>query len=484
MRPSARCLRPLVLLLLLALVPAAEPAPRRAAGLGGALARATRAARVGALGVHVRAVDDASTVFAHHAGDLFALASNTKLLTTGTALGVLGPGYFFTTELRRRGTVSGGTLHGDLAVIGGADPMFSWRLTPGGDAYAVFRDWARRLAAAGIRRVEGDLFLDHGLFAGPTHNPRWNPDKYMEWYQPPVAAFAFDENTVKVRAVPAPRPGRPATVETVPPLAMFQLHGEVRTLPGWRGNRLVVSRRPGSDELEVSGGVYVHADELAKPLAVADPVTYFGSALLAAFREEGVVVSGRPRPVPELPGLSWRTVAVHRTALLDVLGVTNHESQNLFAEMLVKLIGATRCGEGSWERGVAAVREVVAEHGVDPAALVLHDGSGLSRDNRMEPAAMTRWLTALHHEPWGPWFVATLPTGGEEGSTLEKRLDEGPYPGSFHAKTGTLVGISTLSGYARGRSGRLYAFSVLVRGGIGGGHKIQEAVVRALIDHG
>jgi D-alanyl-D-alanine carboxypeptidase/D-alanyl-D-alanine-endopeptidase (penicillin-binding protein 4) len=100
----------------------------------------------------------------------------------------------------------------------------------------------------------------------------------------------------------------------------------------------------------------------------------------------------------------------------------------------------------------------------------------------MAPADMTRFLVAVRREPWYRLFVASLPTGGQQGTTLEKRLEE--LGGRFRAKTGTLEGVITLSGYARGRSGRLYAFSVLAHGGVGAGREVQDAVVRALVAHG
>jgi D-alanyl-D-alanine carboxypeptidase/D-alanyl-D-alanine-endopeptidase (penicillin-binding protein 4) len=170
--------------------------------------------------------------------------------------------------------------------------------------------------------------------------------------------------------------------------------------------------------------------------------------------------------------------------LYDVVEITNHESQNLFAETLLKLVGARRCGAGSWPRGSQAVTELARSLGVEGDGLTLHDGSGLSRENRSTPRQMTAFLAGMARQPVRDAFVASMPTGGEQGTSLEKRLEDPPYPSSFYAKTGTLTGVSTLSGYARGSSGRLYAFSVLTRGGVWGGRQVQDAVVRALVDHG
>lgn len=448
-----------------------------------ALERAAGLGKLAGLGIHVRDAGTGGSVWGRREDDLFILASNTKIFSTAAALDGLGPGYLFTTRLDSRGPVEGGTLRGDLAIVGGGDPMISWRL-PGKDSYAVFRRWAAELRERGIRRVEGDLYLDHGFFDAPASHPDWDPDKYLNWYQVPVEALTFDENTVRVRALPGAAAGAPARIVTDPDLPYFAVQGSVRTLPSWRGNLLRVDRPPGSDRLSVSGGVYLRAKDLEKPIAIGDPVAYFGAALTAALAEEGIDIAGRTLPVPERPGLVWDRVAEHYTSLLPVLEITNHESQNLFAETLVKTLGAELCGAGTWENGIRAVTELLDRSGVDRNGYRLRDGSGLSRSNRMAPSAMTRFLAAMADHPWADLYVESLPTGGENRSSLEKRLREPRYVGRVHAKTGTLTGVSTLSGYARGGSGRLYTFSVLAAGGATGARRVQDAVARALVDHG
>lgn len=499
MSPAARSLRRLLpVLLVVALVPAAQPAsapqagrvevPRPTvrggappAGLAAALGRAAGAARIDA-GIHVREVSSGTPVFARRADDRFVLASNMKLFTTAAALDALGAGYNFETELLMRGTVEDGVLAGDLAVVGGGDPMFSWRL-PDGDPYSIFLVWAAALAERGVSRVDGSLFLDHGLFGDERVHPQWRANNYLEWYQVPVDSLGFFENVVRVRALPAARAGLPARVVTDPPIDYFPIDADVRTLPGWSGNQMRVHRPYGSEELRVTGGVYVGTDELEKPLSVDDPVAYFGAAVRTALAARGVSVAGPDRPVADLPGLVWKPVAVHRTGLLHVIEVTNHESNNLMADTLLKLIGATRCGGGTWENGARAVAEVVSRIGGIPLdRLSFVDGSGLARGNRMAPADVTRFLAGAWREPWAEAYVESLPTGGSKPSSLAKRLEE--HRGRVFAKTGTIAGVSALSGYVFAPSGRLYAFSVLAHGGVGPARTVQDAVVEAIAQHG
>ena len=476
------------------LPPASDRPPSRDR-LWRALDAAGRQAGGDRVGVHVREIGDTTpvavaaaspdpTVYARFADEPFILASNAKLFITAAALDVLGPGHLVETRLLVRGEVTAdGTLDGDLAVVGGGDPSFSWRLSADGDRDTVFRAWAADLADAGVARVAGDLYLDHARFDPPFIHPQWKPENDLEWYQAPVAALAFNESTVKLRAAPAARPGLPATLSVEPDLPLVAVGGRVRTAASWRDVRLLVRRAAGGG-LTVDGGVYHRGAEVELPVAVADPVAWFGAALAAALAGEGIEIAGRVRAVAPRPGLVWRPLAVHRTPLVDLLEVTNHESQNLFAETLVKLVGAARCGAGNWPRGVQAVEEVARSRGVDGPGFQLADGSGLSRGNHATPRQVTALLAGMARHPHRDVYLATLPTGGETATSLEKRLDKAPYAGSFHAKTGTLSGVSTLSGYARGRSGRLYAFSLLAAGDVGRGRRAQDALVRALVVDG
>ena len=116
----------------------------------------------------------------------------------------------------------------------------------------------------------------------------------------------------------------------------------------------------------------------------------------------------------------------------------------------------------------------------------LADGSGMSRANRATPRLMAALLRTMYFHRWGREFVASLPYSGEEDLSWRKRLAEPPYRGNVFAKTGTLNGVSTLSGYAKGASGRLYVFSILCNGTRGSWHakRAQDAILRALIDEG
>jgi D-alanyl-D-alanine carboxypeptidase/D-alanyl-D-alanine-endopeptidase (penicillin-binding protein 4) len=220
-------------------------------------------------------------------------------------------------------------------------------------------------------------------------------------------------------------------------------------------------------------------------------VEYFGAALRAALAEEGIALAGAVQPSPALAGEGWRRLATHRSSLLTTLEVINKRSQNFYAESLLKLLGARLCGggrprPGSWPAGVRAAQEFLAEAGLEPGSYRLADGSGMSRNNLFTPEQLTLLLRHMYFHRWGTEFLKTLAYSGEHDLRWAARLAEPPYRGNVLAKTGSLSGVSALSGYAKARSGRIYAFSILMNrtGARWRAESAQDRIVRALIDHG
>ncbi|MDX1644758.1 MAG: D-alanyl-D-alanine carboxypeptidase/D-alanyl-D-alanine-endopeptidase, partial [Thermoanaerobaculia bacterium] len=190
--------------------------------------------------------------------------------------------------------------------------------------------------------------------------------------------------------------------------------------------------------------------------------------------------------VPHLPPGAWRRILVHRSDLLTTLEVVNKRSQNLYAESVLKVLGAEVCRRGSWDGGIEAVEEFLVPIGLPAGSYELADGSGMSRRNRASARQVTTLLEAMFRHRYSAEFVATLPYSGERGLSWERRLAEDPYRGNVFAKTGRLAGVSTLSGYAKGTSGRVYAFSILCNrtSGDWGAKAAQDEIVRAIVRHG
>jgi serine-type D-Ala-D-Ala carboxypeptidase/endopeptidase (penicillin-binding protein 4) len=440
---------------------------------------ARTAAASGALGVNIVELDTGETVFSHLPDELRVIASNSKLFTTAATLDALGPGYFFETRLLMRGAADRGVLNGDLGVVGSGDPQISGREF-GGDPYGAFRPWAAALRAKGIGRVTGDLYLADDFEPTRIH-PEWPRDQLTDWYEAPIASLAFSDNCILVRVWPGAA-GKLAVVETVPPVAIVRVDNTARTTASRRGTRLFVGRT--GDLLTVKGSIDANSGPFETWVTVPDPVLYFGLGLRAALAEEGVEIDGEIRPVPRLPGAVWERVAVHRSDLVTAITTTNKRSQNFYAETLSKVLGANRCGEASWSAGTRAIEEFVAAIGALPGSVHMVDGSGMSRSNQATPRAITTLLRHMFFHVAGPEFAQSLPYGGEDMKSWKRRLASPPYRGNVFAKTGTLNGVSALSGYAKAVSGKAYAFSIVVERSRIDPHAAEDRIVMALIDNG
>jgi D-alanyl-D-alanine carboxypeptidase/D-alanyl-D-alanine-endopeptidase (penicillin-binding protein 4) len=462
-------------------IAAAEPQASVESPLQSALAeqvsRAYRESRE--MGVHVVDVGSGATVFEHNADVQRIVASNNKLFTTAAALATLGPGYLYETRFEMRGSVAGGVLKGDLGVVGAGDPQISGR-NYDGDALGPLRPWARALRERGIRRVEGDLYLADGLFEALRIHPNWPRDQLTEWYEAPIAALSFNDNCVLVRVTPG-RSGQRPRVELVPPLPLFRVDNSATSIKRRRAH-LRITRM--ESLISVSGSMHAGGGSYETWVTVADPVLFFGSALELALNDEGIRLAGHLHPVRELPGAIWERVATHRSDLLTAVDVTNKRSQNFYAESLAKMLGAGSCSEGSWRQGVRAIGEFLDSIGVRRGSVQMVDGSGMSRENQATPRAFTTLLRHMFGEPQGAEFAQSLPYGGEPMGSWRRRFAAAPYRGNVFAKTGTLRGVSALSGYAKAVSGRVYAFSILMNEARGDAHAAQDRIVMALVDNG
>jgi D-alanyl-D-alanine carboxypeptidase/D-alanyl-D-alanine-endopeptidase (penicillin-binding protein 4) len=485
----AHSARKRLLALLLPFLAAAAPAATKPAPapvpLPAAIGREVDVARKSArsMGVHVVDLAEKREVYGFEADQTRILASNTKLFSTAAALSELGPEFQFETRFLQRGEIQGDTLVGDLAIVGGGDPNLSGRFYKG-DSYAPFRPWARELVARGIRKVGGDLHLVNGIFAEPRVHPDWPRDQLTAWYEAPVDALSFNDNCVLVRVRPGVQPGQLARPTTVPAMDdYFRFRNSARTVAGRKGS-LIVGREAASDQLVIGGTIGVSSGQVDVWVTVHDPQAYFAAAVRGALREEGIEIAGANRYDHGLPEGDWQQAWVHASPLSDTLAVTNKRSQNFYAESLAKLLGWKKLGLGTWPNAVEAISTSLGTLGVDRGGFQLADGSGLSRANTATPKAVTALLEKMYFHAYGREFLQSLPYSGEEGLSWRRRLATAPYKGNVFAKTGTLNGVSTLSGYARAASGRVYAFSILMNQVRGNAHGAQDRIVRALVDRG
>jgi D-alanyl-D-alanine carboxypeptidase/D-alanyl-D-alanine-endopeptidase (penicillin-binding protein 4) len=447
-------------------------------------------ARWGALVVDL---ETGRTLYEHDSGELFSPASNTKLVTTAAALHLLGPDFRWETSLWVEGTIIDGTLWGNLIVRGSGDPTLGARFD-GFDRRRVFRAWADSLKAMGITRVAGDLVGDDDVFSDEPYGVGWEPEDFIWGYGAQIAGLTFHEGTVHMRVQPT-RTGQRADLSWDPSDTDYVTVTNASLTRPAGGDILERYERPdGTNRITVSSEVPLDTIE-EEALAVHNPTAYFLHVLLRTLGENGVEVRGAAVDVDDWdrqPDYGMlRLAATHLSIpLRDVIDVTNTESHNLFAEHILRTLGALRYGgfefrPGSAASGVAAMWSFFEDADIQPHEVRLVDGSGLSPMNRITPRAIIRLLRFMNEHPdraVRDAFYRSLALGGRTG-TLERRFRNGPGLDNVRAKTGFINSVRTLSGYVTSRSGRRLAFSFLCNGFNGGTSRVtaaQDAAVEVL----
>ncbi|MBA3894173.1 MAG: D-alanyl-D-alanine carboxypeptidase/D-alanyl-D-alanine-endopeptidase [Gemmatimonadales bacterium] len=394
---------------------------------------------------------------------LFTPASNAKLVVTAVAAALLPPDFTVRTSLYAAGPVVGGVLRGDLVLYGRGDPTFSRRcyatdsLLPKAcdrDPFARLRLLTDTLKARGIRQVAGDLVGDGSYFEPASLHPGWELFDLSWWYAAPVAALAFNDNSLDFVWQPGAAVGAPALISMWPDLGDVAFENRTVTVPAGGetdiGDRFF--RQPGTAQVWAEGTVALDRPARTESFAVADPNLFAARALRQALADAGIAVTGTTRSTTDsaaYAGARARAPLAETTSrpLRDWIFPILNTSQNLFAEMLVKQLGKRFGGGGSWREGLAVERRFLIDSvRIDSTEFLLSDGSGLSSANLMSPHAFTRLLRYIRAHPRFSTFAPGLPRSGGTGN-LRTRFAGTPVAGRVHAKTGSIAGVNTLAGY-------------------------------------
>lgn len=411
-------------------------------------------------GVLVRPVGRDETLYATNARKLMMPASTMKVVTLAAAAEKLGWDFTYQTRLFASGPIDGGSLHGDLIVVGSGDPSIDdWD----GKATQLFADWAAQLKSAGISRIDGRIVGDDNAFDDDGLGQGWAWDDIAASFSAGVSALQFNEGSVQLRLAPGASVGAKAGVVVSPDYSGLTLSNLITT--GTASSTPAIARRrfPGSSRLELRGVLPIRTRGFSETASVDNPTLYFVTALRRSLVANGIDVQG---PAVDVDDLDFTPVRVadplvtYQSPPLSTLATTMMRlSQNLYAETLLKTLGVND-GPGTAESGRTTVRAVLQSWAIDAGGLIQADGSGLSRYNFITPDTMVAILTHVgRDERLRSTFEATLPVAGRNG-TLENRMRGTQAEGSARVKTGSLTGVRAMAGYVRSADGEMLAFAV------------------------
>ena len=418
------------------------PAP-----VGAALARAGVPEE--SAGLYIYDLDANREILAVNAERPFNPASAMKLLTTFAALEILGPAYKWKTQAWLDGTLEDGRLHGNLVLKGFGDPRLDL------ESFWLF---LRDLRNRGLREIEGDVLLDRSYFALERYDPGQFDNEPSRPYNVGADALLINYKTIRLQFMPDDASGT-VRIFSEPALPQVLVSNKLKLGPGdcdsW------------PEKPSISGNVLTFTGVF--PSACGEKFRYF--SLLSAddyaqsvFRQIWAQVGGewkgRAREAA-LPADATLFATWESPALSDVVRETNKYSINVMARQIFLTLGARDDPPATVEKSRVVLGTWLASRGLMFPELVIDNGAGLSRVDRISARHLGELLAAAWRSPLMPEYAASLSLTGVDG-TMRKRLNGSPAAGQSHIKTGYIDGARALAGYARDMNGRTLAIVLLI----------------------
>ncbi|MED1204072.1 D-alanyl-D-alanine carboxypeptidase/D-alanyl-D-alanine-endopeptidase [Heyndrickxia acidicola] len=414
-------------------------------------------------GISIRDAISGGLLYSYNGSVRLRPASNLKLLTAASALHVLGSGYTFQTKVLTDGKINGSVLKGNVYLQGNGDPTLL--------AKDVNR-LAKKLKLRHISKIEGNIYGDDSRYDSLRYSIDLPWSDEDDYYGAGVSALTvstgqeFDNGTAIIQVKPGKKAGDPAAIRVIPDSKYLTIKQDVQTVKA-DGRRFVTTiREHGNNQVTVKGTIPLQSSVLRKSVAVWEPSLYALTLFKQSLKASGIKFEKHSEKMKRTPKKAV-ILAVHQSKPLGkmILPLLKY-SNNGHAEIFTKELGKVVYNEGTWNSGTMAIGDIMSTFGVRQDHLYLRDGSGISQSDLVPPNDITKLLFAIQSYDWFPVFLNALPVSGskskELGGTLRNRLMQKEAAGRIRAKTGSLTGVSSLSGYAVSISGKRFIFSVMI----------------------
>jgi len=410
------------------------------------------------IGVDAYNITKKEIIFRHNEKLLFHPASNMKLITTATALRFLGPDYKFKTNLKYYGEIVDGVLNGDLYFVGGFDPDFT---------SADLDTMVMQLVQEGITKINGNLFADVSNMDSLFWGQGWMWDDDPSYNFPYMTPLVINDVSLLVAIAPT-NIGEHANVTTIPESNYFKYVNNITTVDN-DTTKLKISRDwiNRSDSLILEGGLFVDAEPDTIMVNLKNTNQYFLTLAKETLLKNGIAFEGKCGI--QIAPQNVKTIISKERLFSNVIVNLNKDSDNLSTEMTLRAMAFERFGKyASAKRGIKIIDSLIVDVGLNPKDYRLVDGSGVSHYNLVSVELLNeilRYMNKYHPDLFNVLYNS-FPIAGVDGS-LKYRMKKGSAYNNVHAKTGTLSGVSSLSGYLHSKSGDLISFSINTQNFVG-----------------
>jgi len=426
------------------------------------------------VGIVVREVNSAAPLIQVNANQSMNPASTMKLLTTYAALELLGPAYTWRTEAYLDGNITEGVLKGNLFIKGYGNPKMN--------AEHLWL-WLRELRNRGLHDIDGDLILDHTAFSVPENDPSAFDKDPARAYNVGPDALLLNFNAVRLRFIPS---AGKINIFTEPPLAGYTIENRLtlknqHNCGGWDEN-LQIQLLPPSKIIRVQGIYPLPCGERAKHFNLLSHTNYFDAVFRSVWQEMGGTLHGKT-----IDGVLPESAILYATSysqpLSEIIRDINKYSNNVMARQVFLSLSlnqevpsknlpasdiqsnpsatSNKTVPASIEMSEVVLRNWITQKGFDFPELVLENGAGLSRKERISPINLSLLLQDIQLNPYSSEIEASLPIAGIDG-TMRRRHDNCPVTTHAHLKTGSLEGVKSIAGYLQSRSGKQWIMVFII----------------------
>lgn len=437
------------------------------------------------ISIQVKDLKTGKEIHSYRANNATVPASTMKVVTTATALEILGPDFRYETMLAYDGKIdAGGVLNGNLYIIGSGDPTLGSSKT--GDPHFLSK-WAAAIKSAGITKINGSIIPDESKFDNEGANPKWTWDDIGNYYAPGIYALAYLDNTIRVTF-------KSGAIGTTPEIVNLNPQLEGLTIE----NNLLSSRisfdsayfygSPKSMHRSVRGEIPANKPGFVVMAELPDPGLALAQAFHQALLDQKIEVSSLPVSIPA-SGFTFPTSTAVRTPLYthysvplsQIIKEINEKSNNFYAEQVFKSLSLSRDAVATNRRSVDIIRNFWKARGLDINQLFQHDGSGLSPANSVSAAFLTNIMEYMYKKSkHKEVFFNSLAIAGKAG-TIAGFLKNTPLNGKVFAKSGTISRVRSYTGYII-QDDREWVFCVMVNNSNGNSWQTLSRIEDFLVD--
>ncbi len=405
-------------------------------------------------------------------------ASTQKILTSATALCLLGSDFRFSTFLETDGTIEDGTLKGNLYIRGTGDPTLGSQKV--GDQMFLYK-WVQALRKKGIRRIEGSVISDASFFDGDAVNPQWIWEDIGNYYAPGIFALPYLDNTMNVQLRSAAIGSVAEVVKTFPEVEGMIFENHIRcTEITYDG--AYVHGLPYSNVRYLTGSVPSNRGIFGVKGDLPNPPLLLAKHFTNRLREGGIEVTEEPGYMTETNNSTRQLLYTHLSEpLSEILREVNQNSNNLYAEQIYRYLGSMIATPCTLQNSLITMQNCWRNRGISLQNTFIFDGCGLAPQDAVSAQTLVRILDFMLHSTEKDVFFLSLPVAGESG-TLKNFLAKTPLQGKVVAKSGTTSRIKSYAGYITLKDESVITFAIIVNNANCKARKVQTLIENYLVE--